>query len=436
MIYNRLLEGLVLPVGDLIFGSCYISSLKMARKEILLDNESLRELQMLRLRSIINYAREHSDYYSKIIPKHEIKDVYEFIKGVPFLTKDTIRNKGNELLTTSKNNLIKMSSSGSTGVQTEVYLSKSELSIDRAIQTLWWEWAGYKIGMPMLQTGLAINRSFEKRLKDFVFRTKYVFAFGLEREKLLSYKNWIRFNKPFLGGYASSLFVLSELLGNEKCKFHSAVSWGDKLFDNYKRSINSAFECKVYETYGAGEGFKIAAQFDLNYLYIMSPYVYIEIVDEHGNIVPDGELGSIVVTSLINKSMPLIRYKIGDLAIKLPSDLYPKESILSLPLLQKVIGRETDIVRTPSGKKLIVHSFTGIFEFYSDIKQFCIIQEHVGGVIVEYINDGQLETHTLSEIKNKLIALIGEPFEIIFHRVDNIPATPSGKPQIIISRLK
>jgi phenylacetate-CoA ligase len=436
MIYNKLLENLLLPIGDWIFRSNFIQSLKQVREETTLSENALQEIQKKRLLSILEFAAENSAYYKGIIPCDNYDNPYEKLQQIPILTKAIIKKNTIGLLTSPKNKLIKLSSSGSTGEQTDVYLSNHEISIDRAIQTHWWEWAGYKIGMPMLQTGLATSRSFEKKLKDYFFRTKYLFAFGLTHEDFTSVTRWISHHKPFLGGYASSLYVISQLLEDNNLNFNSSVSWGDKLFDHYKKNITENLGCQVFETYGTGEGIKIAAQKDNPYMYIMTPYVFLEILDDEGNPVPDGTMGNIVVTSLVNRAMPLIRYRLGDLAIKLPKEKYPKDRSLDLPLLQKVIGRETDIIKTPYGRKLIVHSFTGVFEYYPQIKQFCIIQKKLSGIHVLYIKDHGFHARVLNEISNKLATLIKEPFEITFEAVEHIPPTQSGKPQIIISHLQ
>ena len=436
MIYNLILEGFVLPLGDFFFGGSYLSKLKIVRKEVLLSESEIDFLQKKRLAEILSYAKIKSSYYSKLIPNFNYNDPYSVIQEIPILTKEIIRLNRSSLLTTSIKKLTKLSSSGSTGIQTDVYLNRHELSFDRAIQTHWWEWAGYRIGMPMVQTGLSTNRSFEKKVKDILFQVYYAFAFAFNRENIGPISNYISSKKAFLGGYASSLYTLSELLKDRKYRCSSAISWGDKLFDHYKLSIENTFQCKVYETYGTGEGFKIASQRDLDHLYIMSPYVYLELLDDDGLPVPDGTIGHVVVTSLINYSMPLIRYRLGDLAVRLPRDEYPINRALALPLLKKVIGRETDLISTPRGKKLIVHSFTGVFEHYSSIRQFCVVQEVLDGILVKYIRGLNFNPKVLDEIKIKLLHFIDEPFLIEFCEVDYIPNTPSGKPQIVISKLK
>ena len=80
---------------------------------------------------------------------------------------------------------------------------------------------------------------------------------------------------------------------------------GDKLFSSYQEAIKNAFQCKVYDTYGCNEGFLIASQKDLEYKYIMSPHVYLEILDDDNRPVEDGVMGHVVVTRLDGFSMPL-----------------------------------------------------------------------------------------------------------------------------------
>lgn len=208
------------------------------------------------------------------------------------------------------------------------------------------------------------------------------------------------------------------------------------MFESYRKKIKNVFACDVQETYGCTEGFMIASQHDLKYLYIMTPWVYLELLDENGQEVKDGEIGQVVVTSLFAKAFPLIRYKLGDLAIRLPKEKYPKNRKFAYPLLEKVIGRDTDIIKTSSNKSMIVHSFTGIFEYYPEIRQFQVTQNKLDEIQIKYIsNQGKIDRQ-LNEIKNKIIQNLKEDITITFKEVSEIPNSPSGKPQIIKSSLK
>jgi phenylacetate-CoA ligase len=434
MWYPRLLQNIILPFGDKVFRSTLSGDIQCVKEILEQPSLTIQKNQYEKLNNHLGWITEHSSYYKHLV-LNKRENPYLWLKEFPILTKGIILNHTDLMLTEPREKLICNSTSGSSGVQTNIYINKKEQSFIRALQTTWWVWAGYVMGNPIFQTGLATHRSFEKRLKDFFFRTHYQFAFGLTEDNTKEGFRWARETKPFLGGYASSLYVLSELAEYKGVKMKSAVSWGDKLFDHYRKNIERIFGCKVYETYGTGEGLMLGAQKDLDYLYIMDPFFIVELLDDEGNDVEDGKIGHVVVTSLIHKAMPLVRYKVGDLAVKLPRNQYPLERELGLSLFQKIIGRETDIVETPLGKKLIVHSFTGVFEYYPEIKQFQVLQRTKELLIIRYIIGANFEPTVLKKIKNQLDSLAEELLNIDFIRVDEISSSKSGKPQIVIKEI-
>jgi phenylacetate-CoA ligase len=343
------------------------------------------------------------------------------------------------MLTKKRAELLKNSSSGSSGFQTSVYWSHKEQAINRATQMLWWEWAGYRLGDPLIQTGINPHRPGIKKLKDIFFRTKYISAFSHSEKEVLKCLSSIGKSKNYtLAGYASSLYVMAKIAkkNNLQIQFKNAVCWGDKLFEHYRKTIDTEFGCSVHETYGSAEGLMMGSQKDLPYMYIMSPNVVTEILDDDGNEVADGEMGHVVVTNLNAYAMPLIRYRIGDLAIKLPKEKCPSSRMLNLPIFQKVIGRDTDLIKTASGKYMVVHSFTGIFEHVPEIEQFCVIQNELSGIIIQFVPGKTFTQKCLELVKEKILSELNESFDIEFKAVEFIVASKSGKPQIIISNLK
>src|SRR5690606_32313812 len=80
------------------------------------------------------------------------------------------------------------------------------------------------------------------------------------------------------------------------------------------KAFNNAY---VYNFYGSREVSAIATEVKgLQDMYVMFDNVFVEILDEGNNPVKKGEEGEIVITTLNNHYMPLLRYKIGDRAIK------------------------------------------------------------------------------------------------------------------------
>lgn len=433
--YQQFLERILLPIGDLINNSSFCKDLSFWRKVDALSYEELDKLQQNNLKKILQHTSSNVKYYNSV--KFNGNNPNDWLQEFPILTKDILRNNSEELLAVKNKGLKKISSSGSSGISSSVYMSTKDLSSLRAGLIHWWEWYGYRIGNPIIQTGISPNRGLLKSIKDYFFRTIYINAFSHSEEQIIKILKKVKKDNHYvLAGYASSLNVMAEIAEKYhfQIKFKSVISFGDKMFSHYRKNIEKVFSCKVYDTYGSAEGFLIGAEFDLEYMYILSPQTYIEIVDDNNNPVPNGTIGNIVVTRLDGYAMPLIRYKIGDLGILLPENEYPKERKFQYPLLQQIVGRDTDIVKTRNGKILVVHSFTGIFEYVSEIKQFKIIQKNVDGITIEYIKSDGFTNTILADVTKKLQFYIeDETFKITFIEVKFIAPTKSGKPQIIES---
>ena len=436
--YQKILEHILLPIGDFFNNSSFCKDLIFWRKVDALSSEELEKLQQNNLRKILQHTSLNVKYYYSV--KLTGNNPNAWLQEFPILTKDILRNKSEELLAVKNKQLKKISSSGSSGISSSVYMNNKDLSSLRSGLIHWWEWYGYRIGNPIVQTGISPNRGMLKSIKDYFFKTIYVNAFAHTEEQIIQILKRVKRQNHFvLAGYASSLNVIAEIAEKHQfnIEFKSVISFGDKLFSHYRKNIEKTFSCRVYDTYGSAEGFLIGAEYDLEYMYILSPQTYVEILDDNDNPVSDGTMGNIVVTRLDGYAMPLIRYKIGDLGILLPKDKYPKDRKFQYPLLQQIVGRDTDIVKTKKGKVLVVHSFTGVFEYIPEIKQFKVIQESFDGIIIEYIKSKGFSKEVLLDVRKKLQFYIeDEDFKIKFIEVTFIAPTKSGKPQIIESLIK
>ena len=438
IIYKIILENIIMPSGDLFAGTRVMKTLNRWRRISRYSEEEIQSLSNEKLLQVLNCATARVPFYRKYA-QYRTCNPCQWLKCFPVMYKNDIKKNLDELTSVPKETLMECVSSGSSGVQSIIYKSKHDVSNGRALTLLIWEWGGFYPGKPILQTGMTIKRGFIKKAKDLLLRTRYYIAFGLNDvdikallERQVGKRNY------HLVGYASSLYVLADTyirLGMTGVAFDKAISLGDKMFPHYRKRIKDAFGCEVIDTYGLSEDLTIAAQKDLEYYYILSPHVHVELLDSKGNEVEDGELGYVVATSLDAYAMPLIRFYTGDLAIRLPKDKYPKQREMNFPLLEKIIGRDTDIVKTRSGKSMIVHFFTGIFEFIPEIIQFQVIQHNLDEIEINYIPCEDFSEQTLRNIELQIHSYLNEKYSIIWRKVNVIHPTPSGKPQIIKSYL-
>jgi len=434
MLHNFLLEKCILPAGDKLLGTTFIKDLHYWRAEAGKMNErQLQQLQQQRLSLLLKHAATTIPFYRQQNIQLSANP-YTDIKKFPIMHKKLVKENSSLMFVGNKNKMIIEKSSGSSGIQGEVYMTQQENRRYQAVQTFLWEWSGYRIGEPMMQTGVSLKRGIVKQVKDRLFRTHYVNAFELEHKKMVSELKEAKQKKcKFFGGYASSLNVYAEaaIEAGLDIHFDGVIAWGDKLFDHYKSNLTRAFHSShITELYGTTEGFVISGTCEKGNHHQLSPQTYIELLDKEGNEVEPGEMGYVVATRLDAFSFPLIRFYLGDLAIKEPPGTVCSCG-RSFPLLKKIIGRDTDIIHTPSGKALIVHFFTGIFEHTTQIQQFKIIQRTKEAIEIEYIPAVTFTAETCHTIQERIYQKANETFPIYWKKVAVIAPTPSGKPQII-----
>jgi phenylacetate-CoA ligase len=290
----------------------------------------------------------------------------------------------------------------------------------------------------LLQLGMTTDRGFIKGLKDYLSKTTYKPAFQINADDVnITLQKFENKKNAFFGGYASGLYSYAQIAqqNNLHTRFNSVISWGDKMFPHYRKMIEMVFHTRVFDTYGCTEGIIIGGQCKQGTFHVLTPHVYLELLDDNNNEVKPGEIGNVVVTRLDGRSFPLVRYKLGDLAIR--ADREPECNCgMHYPQLSMIVGRETDIVYTPKDNPLIVHFFTGIFEHEQDIRQFRVIQFKNKNIVIEYITDKEDISPILTKLKKKINDFAGEELPVTFKRVDFIPSTKSGKPQIVLSLLK
>jgi phenylacetate-CoA ligase len=407
------------------------------------EREGLKSYQDRQLRETLRTACNQVPFYRELYDNCGIKSdsisKTEDLPKLPMVSKDLLRNCYPDGCT--RNSGLpwrEYCTSGSSGKPFAVRVDNRTMSQARALMFLRANYSGWEIGEPFLQTGMTLQRGFLKKCKDIFLRCHYVSAFNLSDEVLDSYLELIDRKKlKYIMGYAGSMYCLAERA--DKTGFNHSlqgvVSWGDNLYQHYRDKIEQTFKCWVTDTYGCGEGIQIAAQCGMNNgaYHIFMPHVVVEVVDDDGQPVKPGEMGNILLTRLDPGAMPLIRYRVGDIGRKSTDTSCPCGR--GLEMLTKIEGRDTDVVVTPNGNRLIVHFFTGIFEYYQTIDTFKVIQEKAGEIIVEIVPRPEFKDVHWQEIRSEILTKGDQDLEIILKLVHEIPLEKSNKRRFIVSRI-
>lgn len=88
---------------------------------------------------------------------------------------------------------------------------------------------------------------------------------------------------------------------------------GEFVSESFYQKMRKWFGISIVNQYGTHEVNTIAYGEGTEYLDIVEENIYVEIVDENGCTLPDGEEGNVCVTCLTNRAMPFVRYLVGDI---------------------------------------------------------------------------------------------------------------------------
>jgi len=98
-----------------------------------------------------------------------------------------------------------------------------------------------------------------------------------------------------------------------KTKPKALVSSAMRLFPELKRELEEKFSCPVIDIYSMNEARAVAVGTDAGHK-LLTPDLYVELLDEEGNACPEGTRGEIVLSGGWNPFLPLLRYRTGDYA--------------------------------------------------------------------------------------------------------------------------
>jgi phenylacetate-CoA ligase len=235
-------------------------------------------------------------------------------------------------------------------------------------------------------------------------------------------------------GYPTSLEALCLLLDRSGGSLHvpAVLCSSEVLHEPVWRAAERMLGCRVLDYYGQAERVAFAYATAPGQYRFLPGYAHVELVPVGSD--GDESLYEIVGTSLWNRTMPLVRYRTGDL-IRVPASWGAgeiEELALGLRTFAGVLGRDSDILLTPEGVKV-----TGISHFQrnvSNIVRIQIIQEAPAKVVILVLADdgygGRDREQLLHNAREKLPASI----DVEIRSVLSLERTARGKTPFVIHR--
>ncbi len=407
--------------------------------------QEIEALQLATLRAFLTKVGHTVPYYRQLFaqaglrPEH-VTDVGALTQ-LPFLTKPLIREQCEALKAEGAGPLIRYNTGGSTGEPLVFFMGMSRVSHDVAAKWRATRWWSVDIGdREIVLWGSPIELGKQDRIKqwrDRLFRSHLLPAFQMSEAQLNRYLDQIVQLQPrMLFGYASALALLASHAQRHGRPMHGlgvrvAFTTGETLYPAQREIIEQVFRCPVANGYGSRDGGFIAHQCPQGSLHLSAEHIIVELIDDAGRPVAPGDVGEIVVTHLATPEFPLIRYRTGDMAARATG---PCSCGRGLPVLEKVLGRSTDFVRTPAGN--VMHALALIYEVRErpGVQAFKFIQSEDLSLELLLVAGPELTAEVERQIVAGLLARMGTGGHVKVTRVAEIPPEKSGKYRYVVSR--
>lgn len=458
-LYNILDRYLLLPMGDLVYGSQVSAKFNEMMRTDKLSESELIDIQNRKLQKLVQHCYATVPYYTQLFDSLGIKPEQikcrQDLEVLPVLTKQIIRDNYDNLFSTavSPNRLRKSSTGGSTGTPLKFCTDSDEWSSWKASTLRAWKWYGLNLGDKIFSLGgSSINKKKEllsfKGLYDRIIMRNFKYSSADVTDECMqrNYEEFVRLKPQAMRGYGSALYIFARYIEKMNLplpQIKVVLTTGEVLMPEYRRKIEQVFRAPLYDAYGAGDGGILSHEcLEHKGFHITEEACVIEITDKQGHVLPDGEVGFVCTTDLDNYVFPFLRYHVGDMAyIKQEKCACGRAS----RLIGEVMGRAGRLMYNKQGVPISPTVLPMMFypelnyhnpEFqkvYNKIDKFQIRQDAEGDICILLKLKDPTESHeqfdyVVTNYRNHFV-----DSDVALKFVDEIPTLPSGKEDYCVS---
>ncbi len=401
--------------------------------------QQLEDIQWQRLQDLWKFLWKHNAFYEARfveagLTENSLRSPAD-ISFLPLLTKKDIRASTLAMISESysKENLLHFKTGGSTGKSLGIYITEECSELRNACARRHDRWTGWEPGEPI---GAAWGNPKlpktvkQKLLNAFVQPYVYLDTMAVTKQSVHEFAlAWKKVKPTLLFGHAHSLFVLAQYvkeMGLGGVMPSGIISTSMMLLPHERELIENVFSCRVTDRYGCEEVSLIGCECEVHDgMHMNIEHLVIEFIKDDGSPASPGEPGNIVVTDLMNRAMPFVRYQVEDVGI-------PRDEICScgrgLPLMGKVTGRVADFLLKNDGTKvagisIIENTLTEI----SGIDQMQIVQETLSLMHLNVVPGAGYSLSTEEALISYFRELFPGEVDIRLHLIKEIKPELSGK---------
>lgn len=405
--------------------------------------EQLRTHQLTQLRVLLRHAQDAVPYFNHVLQGHDVERMdWAAFERLPLLDRRTLQAEFDALssrrLPSGHGAVSVAESSGSTGMPIRFRTT--------ALSQFFWEaltlrehfWHRRDFAGKLAAIRVQVDAA---NLPDWgapagsVFRTGPAAMLHV-RADVATQLAWLQREDPdYLITHASNLGALAELSrrrGLRLPRLKQARTLSETLRPDLRETVRAAWGVEVVDTYSCSEAGVIALQCPLHeHYHVQSENLVVELLRPDGSACGAGETGEVVLTTLHNFALPLIRYRIGDYA----EVGAPCPCGRGLPVLKRILGRQRNMARLPDGRMIWPSFPAAVWRSVAPVEQFQLIQVAADRIEARYVMGRELTPAEAARLTERLQERLGYPFRIEPLRLDRIQRPAAHKFEDFICNL-
>jgi phenylacetate-CoA ligase len=402
-----------------------------------MKRDDLLARQQRDLADIVEFAAAHTPYYAETLAPFLQNGRFGF-NELPVLKKDDVTRRLDDLLARHPNqsqadrSQAKLGhTGGSTGKPLAFWYDDAKHELMRAGMMRSYMLSGWRPGQKILnfwgaRQDVVPGGVFGAQLGDAIAAEHTISAYEYTEAQLVEWARFIQRYRPvLLQGYSSILAEVARVVIENGLAMPKTLlgvySTAEVLTDAQRRRMQQAFGCKVFNQYGSREIPNIACECSHGKLHVFTDMVFLESrkIDDEDRL---------LVTSLTNRLMPMIRYDIGDSGRLLDGEC---DCGLPFPLMEMDLCRQNDLIRTSSGKTVHPSYFNRLLYGQTQIRQYQWVQRDLDQLELNLVAP-PLGRETLASLEASIRRDVDARMVLKVHYLDDIPRTVSGKHRFVI----
>lgn len=409
-----------------------------------LPPEFLRERQLQQLAPVLRHARETIPFYRQRFAAARFDPRSGFAAAaffrLPLLTRAEIQSAGDTLVTSKlppdHGKFLSFGSSGSTGQPIQVLGSEVTHFFGSALNLRDHLWHRRDLSGKLA----AIRTQIESATlqgwgpaTDAVYTTGPSATLSISSDIGVQLAWLVEQNPDYLLSHPSNVLALARRsleTGTRIGNLREVRTFGETLPAELRDTCRQAWGVPVTDAYSAEEVGNIALQCPAHeHYHVQAENLLVEIIDAEGLPCAPGQVGRVVLTTLHNFAMPLIRYANGDYA----EVGEPCPCGRGLPVLKRIMGRQRNMLILPDGTRHWPSFPAEIWADIAPIRQIQLVQHSLRQIGVNLVIDQPLTPEQQQRFIRALQESLGYPFEIELRHVQQIERGANCKYEGFIS---